>query len=384
MENILNEITTTAIGLSLLGGAWFVNFLTGVSKYLFNEEKWSWTKFWHSLVKALLMAVAILAIVPVCEGLSWFALQCNCDITALLDGVSVAGVLSGMIAGAIYFLKNAFTNIMKFVNTTGTTVEVKDVNYDEIAEKVYSYFDTPKEVVEAQKEAEAKVGTESGLGQYYSVPIDSYDNFRNTVVGNGYDIDGAYSFQCWDLACLLWTQLGRWLSTGGTGAARGCWTAAKDANAGDDFDLITNKADVKRGDVVVFGCGEYGHIGYADADYDGGAYIKLLGQNQTADMKASVVNVSMSTFLGAFRFKRWEATPEPTPDPTPEPTGKTFAVGDVVVPTELTDYYGTKLRQYDDNYTITQLSGDRAVLCAVRNGNMVVWAAMNTANIRKA
>ena len=72
-------------------------------------------------------------------------------------------------------------------------------------------------------------------------------------------------------------------------------------------------------------------------------------------------------------------TPEPTPKPTPEPQPE-FQVGDVVVPTRLVDYDGTPLVQYDDTYTITQISGDRAVLSA--RGQ--VWAAMNTKDIRKA
>lgn len=76
-----------------------------------------------------------------------------------------------------------------------------------------------------------------------------------------------------------------------------------------------------------------------------------------------------------------EPTPEPEPQPNPEPE---FKVGDVVVPTRLVDYNGTPLVQYDDTYTITQISGDRAVLSADRNGQMVVWAAMRVTDIRKA
>ena len=80
-----------------------------------------------------------------------------------------------------------------------------------------------------------------------------------------------------------------------------------------------------------------------------------------------------------------EPTPAPTPEPTPAPAPEPeFKVGDIVVPTRLVDYYGTQLVQYDDNYTITQINGDRAVLSAPRNGQMVVWAAMNTKDIRKA
>lgn len=79
-------------------------------------------------------------------------------------------------------------------------------------------------------------------------------------------------------------------------------------------------------------------------------------------------------------------TPAPTPEPQPAhaPVDEGFKVGDIVVPTRLVDYNGTPLKQYDDTYTITQINGDRAVLSAPRNGSMVVWAAMNTKDIRKA
>lgn len=76
--------------------------------------------------------------------------------------------------------------------------------------------------------------------------------------------------------------------------------------------------------------------------------------------------------------------PGPAPEPTPEPVDEGFKVGDVVAPTRLVDYTGTPLKQYDDTYTITQINGDRAVLSAPRNGKMVVWAAMNIKDIRKA
>lgn len=74
--------------------------------------------------------------------------------------------------------------------------------------------------------------------------------------------------------------------------------------------------------------------------------------------------------------------PAPTPAPAPAPEPE-FKVGDKVVPIKLVDYNGTPLVQYDDYYTIAQIQGDRAVLTAPRNGEQVVWAAMNTKNIKK-
>ena len=67
--------------------------------------------------------------------------------------------------------------------------------------------------------------------------------------------------------------------------------------------------------------------------------------------------------------------------PTPKP--ETFKVGDKVVPLTLVDYNGTRLIQYDPYYYITEISGNRAVLSANRNGKYYVWAALNTNNIKK-
>lgn len=90
-----------------------------------------------------------------------------------------------------------------------------------------------------------------------------------------------------------------------------------------------------------------------------------------------------SETLNDERIVEFVPDPQPVPPaPTPEPTG--FKEGDIVVPTRLVSYDGVPLVQYDDNYVITQLIGDRAVLSANRDGNLIVWSAMNTKDIKKA
>lgn len=437
-QEILNQVITTGLGLGILAGAYLLDLLIGSVKVWFTSGmKWSWKKAGEDFIKALVLALGIEAWVVLWNLTSYYCGKCGVDIKAVADGVSNAGMIAAILGATCWYLKNAYDNAVAFIATKHIKIDVGEIKYDEIAGKFYELFETPKEAVEAQKEFEEKVKNEDpkegGLGVYYSVPIDSYDSFRNAVMGHGYDCDGCYSYQCWDGACLLWMQLGRWLSTGGTGAARGCWEPARCENAGGDFELITNKNDIRRGDIVVFSCGTYGHIGYADANYDGGAYVRLLGQNQSSDMKFCVINMSMATFMGAFRYKGWKQTPTPAPAPTPKKSNEEiakevirgdwgngadrkarleaagydydtiqgivnqmlggggtpapapapatgFKVGDRVVPTKLVDYNGTKLTQYDDSYEIIELNGDRAVLGA----RGAVWAAMNTANIRKA
>lgn len=126
----------------------------------------------------------------------------------------------------------------------------------------------------------------------------------------------------------------------------------------------------------------YGHVMVCDANgdvYSDGKYLPsfkgmtVLGWSETLNDVRIVEYVNDPV----------PVPPQPTPEPTPEPEPE-FKVGDKVVPTKLVDYTGTQLVQYDDYYIITQINGDRAVLSADRNGQMIVWAAMNTSNIRKA
>lgn len=177
------------------------------------------------------------------------------------------------------------------------------------------------------------------MASYYGwvkVNVSSYDSFRSAVLGNGYDVDNAYGFQCYDGAAVqLYSATGRKLSTGGTGAARGCWevVSARNYNAGSEYELITDKTQIKRGDIIVWSMNsKWGHIGFADQDYNGN-YIKVLGQNQVGDGSGypfTIANISLATFLGAFRYKNWKNVgPSPTPKPSPSkvivPTGVTIA-----------------------------------------------------------
>ena len=158
------------------------------------------------------------------------------------------------------------------------------------------------------------------------VDISSYDAFRSDTIGNGYDIDGYYGYQCWDYCALMWGNIGRYghagtqyaypyLQTGTGGYAYECWTQSRYQNAGTQFDLIELLSLVKKGDIVVLDKGRYtgdiaGHIAFADEDYSGGNTLRLVGQNQenaSAEyghvVTADVMDVTK--FLGAFRYKNW-------------------------------------------------------------------------------
>ena len=158
---------------------------------------------------------------------------------------------------------------------------------------------------------------------YVTLPTDSYANFKAATNGNGYDVDSSFGCQCWDLAAEFWWNVGfpqGYPTLAGTGSAYGAWDDRVN-NAGNEFDLIYNVSDIKVGDVIVFNYftgNPYGHIGFADEDYNGTNTINILSENNggTPDPSGgaytNVNSYDLQYFRGAFRFKAWHITP-PTP-----------------------------------------------------------------------
>lgn len=162
---------------------------------------------------------------------------------------------------------------------------------------------------------------------YVQVNHASYQQFRDATLGNGYNVDGAYGNQCWDICALLWWQYGLTLYTGPRGIAEECWTVSRDRNAVAPFAAIYDVTQIKRGDCVVFaGTSQFttGHIAFADQDYIIGVNrMNFLGQNQGQGTSApsNIANLPLDNFLGAFRNTDWETPPTP---PTPDEIKRKF------------------------------------------------------------
>lgn len=150
--------------------------------------------------------------------------------------------------------------------------------------------------------------------------MSSPDAYKNAVIGLHIDFDGKHGEQCVDLfAEFHHNYTGRWLSTAGTGAAYGLWDA-RDTNAGEDYELITDPTQIQPGDWIVTAGGQYGHTGMAVGYYNNG-YVALLGENQggapgvNGGAATNIINMGLKTFRGAFRPKMWvKAEPEPEPE----------------------------------------------------------------------
>ena len=100
---------------------------------------------------------------------------------------------------------------------------------------------------------------------------DTYDHWRDYALTHGVNVDWSFGNQCWDICALLWFQYGLRLETG-NGYAYGCYALKRDVNARFPFSKVERKADIKRGDCIVFapsGLNYTGHICFADEDYHG-------------------------------------------------------------------------------------------------------------------
>lgn len=156
---------------------------------------------------------------------------------------------------------------------------------------------------------------------YRIVPHDSYDNWRNTTLNNGWNVDYTYGNQCWDLPALLYFQYGLRLITRpqGNGTAAMCWTVSRAANSVTPFISIEGVENIRRGDILVWNATPFtttGHIAFADENYNGTNRLNCLGQNQGqgSAAPANIANLSLNNFLGIFRNTQWSAPPAP---PTP-------------------------------------------------------------------
>lgn len=103
------------------------------------------------------------------------------------------------------------------------------------------------------------------------------------------------------------------------------------------------------------------------------------GISGRVDMDEAYIDYSATITAGGYNGYSKGSKPAPAPAPAPAPVSSGIAVGDTVRPNSLVDYNGNHLTSYHDTYTVSEISGDRAVLTA---GGQV-WAAMRVSNLTK-
>lgn len=137
-------------------------------------------------------------------------------------------------------------------------------------------------------------------------------------VGSATNTDNAWGCQCWDYGDAFWqSQVGRRLLTGSSHGVYESWSTNRNANAGNEFELIYSWSQIKKGDWIIWDKGRFaddttGHIAMAAENANGNNPILCYGQNQGGTPTiggGSTLNLKAQTnykFLGAFRYKNWK------------------------------------------------------------------------------
>lgn len=170
----------------------------------------------------------------------------------------------------------------------------------------------------------------------------SYDTARADILaraarGLGYDFDGYYGYQCWDLGANWYGIVGKAFQTKNSYTIAGgedswvltTWTypPAFNNNSASPMLAITDASQIKRGDMIIWGSAGAialsGHNAFADEDYNNGKdTIRALGQNQVnpnfvTGHIPTLNDIPKRGILGAFRYSKWDGGPGPGPDPGP-------------------------------------------------------------------
>lgn len=129
--------------------------------------------------------------------------------------------------------------------------------------------------------------------------------------------------ECWDYINLIWDHLGSkyWTyppadpSATNHGVKWGVLDPdALVANQITGLTYITNKTQLKRGDIVITTNGTYGHGGFMNEDYDPNkTSYYIYSQNFNNRRSVALDHYSINDFGGAFRYNDWNTTPPSPP-----------------------------------------------------------------------
>lgn len=381
---MIEELATAFIGIGILGVAFLVNVISALANVFgsHTEEEFSWSKFFTGVVQALLWSLSVLGCVAAINLFGWFTERLGLDISSFLDGLQTSTIILIVLGATAGYIMSARENIeffimnknKKYVDTSNLD---KDLDYEAVFAdaKKFAEMIMPKHALEDAQTAD-DANPEEEVGKGASV------NPLTRRLPDG-DNDNGKGWQC--------SKYSYYLATG----IRMNYKPHPDYGPCNGRDMVNylikncgyKKCSKRNGAIFAYDAGKYGHTGMVlDANTN------LVNDANWSPLRVGTHYINLEAVGATYccppdMLDPVTPTPKPTPTPAPTPAPAkpaNFKVGDTVVPTRLVDYDGRKLRQYDKTYTITELIGNRAVLCAKRNGKDVVWAAMNTSDIKKA
>lgn len=310
MDELLNLLITTGVGLILLGASYLADLLSGIIKVIFTPAmKWNWKKFFEDLIKALLIAFSTEYLVATFYILNWFASSMGVNVEQLSEGLTTVSMALGCIGGSYYFLLSASKNLLNFLNTKHTQIEYDPdkLDIDKIAKDVKDIAGT---FVKHDASTKVDINAEKGASCYYKVDVSTPTAFYNAVNGKGFN-------EGWGYQCVAGFKEFMYSLSGSYANAGGCaknYAYSHDAVEALGFKWHGGTKGLQNGDWCIWTSGEFGHV----AMYYNG---KFFGQNQGASNGAigtpfNLMSLSLNGMAGYYRPDLY-AKPQPTPAPNP-------------------------------------------------------------------
>lgn len=393
MEEIVDQLVTVGAGLVILAGSWFIWLVSGIANNLFSSRKWSWKRMLEDIVKTLIMGIGILSWVVLLNVMDWYTQKLGMDVSSILDGATVVGLLAVIVGGSANYCAKAYRNFIDFIGTNHVASVTGEPNYAEVVQGVkdvlgglFSSINSTQEDPEAiAGEVLTKTATkrlaEMGSIPYYKLDISTPQKAYENLIGKGFN-------EGWGLQCVpgfkefMYSLCGRYVAAGGaaSGYAR---EPARSAVCKLGFTWHDGSAGLQDGDWGIWTNGLYGHISMY---YQG----KWLGQNQgAADGNAgnafNLMTLPMQGFAGYFRPNIYMTSQEAGQETIQVTTQVTTQLkpGDKVNVTKYVDINGTKLMKLQNTpYLVYQIrKSDRTAVLKSNDGD--IYARISFDNIKK-
>lgn len=316
--SILNDMITSGLGLSLVGGAFVLWWLSGKIPNLFSEKEWSWKRGLEDLCKALLMGVLLVAGTGLLNLGGQFFAMLGWDITEATQDVSTYVLAGAMAWGFVNYMSKALKNGWKFFNLVKGELKGDKEQFDkgvaEIGEGVRQFIETitpktdkeiliesgnaPKVMLQDVGISEEDAG-KGGVNNTYPEP------YRSAAQDSMTDPSTCYNRECVSYCAWKIKELtGKWpRRTGGMNANQ--WVQRLAENG---YGTVVSKPLDGGFYVGVSTAGPYGHVVW----FEGGQTISEYNYASRGGFSVRVIN------LTAYKWVQIKApTTAPTPAPAP-------------------------------------------------------------------
>lgn len=316
MEEVFNQLISVGTGLCILVGAWFIWLISGIANNLFSENKWSWKRMFEDIVKTIVMAIAILSWVLLINAIDWYTANLGLDVSALLDGANVVGLIAIIIGGSANYAFKAFKNFARFIGESHVAKVTGEQDYGKLASDVKEFVETITNMT-SKEDIETSVATSDAPElQYVEIPEkeagrggvnNTYpEPYRSRLQDSMTDPSTCYNRECVSYTAWKIKELtGKWPTrTGGMNAKY--WVQRLAENG---YTKVVAKPQNGGKYVGVSEAGQYGHVVW----FEEGETISEYNYSIRGGFSVRIVNPA------AYK---WVQIKAPAPAPAPTPTKK--------------------------------------------------------------